>query len=70
MEILKCMGRIKLQLIKRTTRKLMEEHKRDFKGDFEENKKVMGRYANISNKKIRNAVVGHITKLIKRKEEE
>ncbi len=64
------MGRIKLQLIKRTTKKLLQEHKEDFKEDFEENKKVVGQYTTVSNKKLRNTVAGHITKLMKKKEEE
>lgn len=64
------MGRVKLQPIKRTTRKLMKEHREDFKENFEENKKIMGKYAHIPNKKIRNAVAGYITKLKKRREEE
>jgi len=68
--ILKCMGRIKLQLIKRTTRKLMEEHKGDFKEDFEENKKMVGKYTDVSNKKLRNTIAGYVTKLMKKKEEE
>jgi len=64
------MGRIKLQLTKRTTRKLMEEHRGDFKEDFEENKKIVGQFANISNRKLRNTIAGYITKLMKKKEEE
>lgn len=63
------MGRIKPQLIKRTSRKLVEEHKMEFKEDFEENKKVVEKYADIANKKLRNAVAGHITKLMKKREE-
>lgn len=64
------MGRVKQQLIKRTTRKLMEEHKKDFKEDFEENKKLVDRLVNVSNKKLRNTIAGYITKLTKKKEEE
>jgi len=64
------MGRIKLQLIKRTTRKLLEKHKEDFKEDFDENKEKVNEFTTVSNKKLRNAVAGHITKLMKKKEEE
>lgn len=64
------MGRIKLQLIKRTTKKLMQDHKEHFKENFEENKKGVGEYTTVSNKKLRNAVAGHMTKLMKKKEEE
>ena len=70
MRILKCMGRIKLQLTKRTTRKLMAEHREDFKEDFEENKKKVNEFTTVSNKKIRNTIAGYITKLIKKRKEE
>jgi len=64
------MGRIKLQLTKRTSKRLLKEHREDFKEDFEQNKKIVGQYVYIPNKKIRNTVAGHITKLMKKKEEE
>ena len=64
------MGRIKLQLTKRTSKKLLQEHKADFKEDFNENKKLVSHYTNVSNKKIRNTVAGCITKFMKKKEEE
>lgn len=64
------MGRIKLQLTKRTTRKLMAKHKEEFKEDFEENKKIVSKYTDVSNKKLRNTIAGYVTKLMKKKEEE
>ena len=64
------MGRIKLQLTKRTTKKLMEVHKGEFKEDFEENKKLVGKFTDTTNKKLRNTIAGYITKLMKKKEEE
>ncbi len=64
------MGRIKLRLIKRTTRKLIGEHKEDFKEDFEENKKIVDKYTSAPNKKLRNKIAGYITRLMKKKEEE
>jgi small subunit ribosomal protein S17e len=62
------MGRIKLQLTKRTTRHLMKEHKDDFKDNFDENKKIVEKYTSVSNKKLRNTVAGYITKLVKKKQ--
>ena len=64
------MGRVKLQLIKRTTRHLMEEHKEDFKEDFDENKKIVSKYTTVSNNKLRNKIAGYVTKLMKKKEED
>ena len=63
------MGRIKLQLIKRTTKKLMKDHRSEFKEDFDENKKIIEKYTDVSNKKLRNAMSGYATKLIKAKED-
>jgi len=63
------MGRIKLQLIKRTTNKLMKEHKEEFKEDFNENKKIVEKHTDVSNKKLRNRIAGYVTKLMKKKEE-
>ncbi len=64
------MGRIKVQLIKRATKRLMKEHKADFKEDFDENKRMVGKYASVPNKKLRNAIAGYVTKLMKRTEED
>jgi len=64
------MGRIKLQLIKRTTNKLMKEHREDFKENFDENKKIVEKHTTVSNKRLRNKIAGYVTKLKKKKEEE
>lgn len=60
------MGRIKTILIKRTAHKLLEKHKHAFKRDFEGNKKAVTGYAEIPSKKLRNAVAGYISRLMKR----
>ena len=52
------MGRIKSKLIKRTGKNLIENDK--FSGDFNENKKVLGKM--MPSKKIRNQVAGYITR--------
>ncbi len=57
------MGRIKTQLIKRTTQELMEKHGQDFTIDFDENKKVLGSKMIIPSKKLRNVVAGYATRL-------
>ena len=48
----------------------MVEHREDFKKNFEENKKKVNEFINVSNKKIRNTIAGYITKLMKNKKEE
>ena len=63
------MGRIKTQLIKRITLSLVKEHRTEFKKDFDENKKIIEKFANVSNKKLRNVITGYVTRLIKEKPE-
>jgi small subunit ribosomal protein S17e len=63
------LGRIKTKLIKRVTLKLFSQHKDEFKPDFEENKKIVARFADIPSKKIRNIIAGYLTRLVKQKQE-
>ena len=62
------MGRIKTQLIKRVSNKLIKEHRDEFKKDFEENKKLVEEFSDIPSKKLRNSIAGYVTRL--KKEEE
>jgi small subunit ribosomal protein S17e len=59
------MGRIKTQLVKRTTLTLYKEHKDKFKKDFTENKSIVEEYVEFPSKKIKNTVAGYITRLVK-----
>ncbi|MBW2966648.1 30S ribosomal protein S17e [Candidatus Woesearchaeota archaeon] len=63
------MGRIKTQLIKRISNKLIKEHKNEFKNDFKENKEIVAKLADIPSKKIRNVIAGYVTRLMQTKEE-
>ena len=63
------MGRIKTMLIKRTVNELMANHKKEFKKDFEENKVLVEKFANIPSKKLRNVVAGYVTRLVKKQKE-
>ena len=63
------MGRIKTKLIKRVTYELLEEHRDKLKDNFEDNKKALAELAEIPSKKIRNAVAGYITRLVKAKKD-
>ena len=62
------MGRIKTTLIKRTTRDLIEKYGDQFKGSFEENKKLVEKYVDVSSTKIRNVISGYVTRLVKNRE--
>ena len=59
------MGRIKTQLIKRVTNKLVKEHREEFKKEFEDNKKLVEEFADIPSKKLRNGIAGYVTRLKK-----
>ena len=61
------MGRIKTQLTKRITIDLLREHGDDFKNDFEENKKQVSRYTDVSSKKLRNVIAGYATRLVRKR---
>ncbi len=63
------MGRIKTKLIKGVTNKLVEEHRQDFKENFNENKKLVSKFADISSTKKRNIIAGYVTRLIKTKKD-
>jgi small subunit ribosomal protein S17e len=62
------MGRIKTQLINRTTQDIMKKHPKKVKDNFKENKKVVEEVSDISSKKIRNMVAGYMTRLKKTKQ--
>ena len=64
--ILPSMGRIKTQLIKRTTHEILEKDSQDFTSDFGENKKILDSKLKISSKKIRNVIAGYVTRLKKK----
>lgn len=64
------MGRIKTKLIKRITHELMDKHKSEFKTNFEENKKLVSKFAHIESKKIRNVIAGYATRLVKSAKQE
>jgi small subunit ribosomal protein S17e len=60
------MGRIKTQLVKRTTLKLLKEYPATFTSDFTQNKELVSRYVDVKSKKIRNVVAGYVTRLMKK----
>lgn len=59
------MGRIKTQLIKRISKKLVAEHKQDLKKDFDENKQSVAKYLDATSKKMRNIISGYVTRMMK-----
>ncbi len=63
------MGRIKTKLVKGVTNKLVEKHRHEFKEDFNENKKLVSKFASIQSRKIRNIIAGYVTRLMKTKKD-
>ncbi len=63
------MGRIKTQLIKRLTFEIMKQERERLTTQFDENKKVVAELLGDASKKIRNAVAGYLTRLMKTGEE-
>jgi small subunit ribosomal protein S17e len=59
------MGRIKTAQIKRITRELIDRYKKDFKTDFENNKKLVSSRTDIQSKKTRNVIAGYVTRIIR-----
>ncbi len=64
------MGRVKSKAIKRDGMKLFEMGRDVFTESFEENKKLLERFAEFRSKKLRNVIAGYITKLVKEKNRE
>lgn len=63
------MGRIKTRLIKRITLKLYNDYRDKFEGDFESNKKTVEQLTGIESMKVRNAIAGYLTRLLKERKE-
>lgn len=59
------MGRIKTQLLKRATLRLMKEHGGEMTDDFGKNKELIAKFLDVPSKKFRNIIAGYATRLVK-----
>ena len=57
------MGRIKTQLIKRTTEQLLAKYKGQFSEDFIANKELVNKFVSVHSSKLRNMVAGYLSRL-------
>lgn len=65
------MGRIRPTNIKRAGNKIIESYKTRLTTNFEQNKELVNTLVEVSSKKLRNLIAGHLTKeAIKAKEEQ
>jgi|UniRef100_A0A7J3Z604 Ribosomal protein S17E len=59
------MGKVRISLVKRTARKLLQLYPNEFTEDFQHNKEKVKNYVKTQSKKLRNQIAGYITHLIK-----
>ncbi|TET28475.1 MAG: 30S ribosomal protein S17e [Candidatus Bathyarchaeum sp.] len=57
------MGKVRTELVKRIARELLDKYPSKFTADFENNKKLVNEYTNVSSTKLRNKVAGYTTRL-------
>ncbi|MFT4244704.1 MAG: 30S ribosomal protein S17e [Candidatus Woesearchaeota archaeon] len=62
------MGRIKTRYIKVVSQKIYNMGEEKFSTNFDENKEAVKQYATIPSKKMRNSIIGYITRLKKQTE--
>jgi len=59
------MGKVRISLVKRTARKLLELYPSEVSDDFEANKQLVSKYVYVKSKKLRNQIAGYLTHLVK-----
>lgn len=59
------MGKVRIGIVKRSARKLIEMYPDLFTEDFEHNKQVVKELIETPSKKLRNQIAGYITRLVK-----
>ncbi len=57
------MGKVRIEIVKRTARDLLERYPDRFTTDFEANKKVVAEVISLNAKRLRNRVAGYTTRL-------
>lgn len=59
------MGRIKSRFVKSSGSRIYENVKSELTEDFDKNKVVIAKYAEIPSKRLRNSIAGYVTRLHK-----
>ncbi|MBI2133513.1 30S ribosomal protein S17e [Candidatus Woesearchaeota archaeon] len=59
------MGRIKTQLIKKSAESIVKAFSQKLTPNFEQNKLFLAQNLKVSSKKLRNAIIGYATRLVK-----
>ena len=63
-------GNVRPENVKRVAHELLKRYPDKFTSDFEENKKVVMSLVSVSSPKLRNSIVGYITRLASRSQHE
>ncbi len=58
------MGKVRTEHVKRTARKLVQRFPDKFTTNFENNKKLVEEFTNLSSTKLRNRIAGYVTRLV------
>ena len=58
------MGNVRPERVKRIARELLKRYPDKFTTDFENNKKLLASFTNISSLKLRNRIAGYVTRLV------
>jgi small subunit ribosomal protein S17e len=58
------MGKIRIRVVKRTARELLEKYPGLFTRDFNQNKLLVSRLVETQSKKVRNLIAGYVTHLV------
>ncbi|ACL11576.1 30S ribosomal protein S17e [Desulfurococcus amylolyticus 1221n] len=58
------MGKVRIRIVKRTARDLLEKYPDLFTHDFQHNKVVVSRLVETQSKKMRNLIAGYVTHLV------
>lgn len=64
------MGRIKSTFVKTSAKKIYVKGEGEFTTDFGKNKQIVDKYASVPSKKMKNTIVGYITRLKKQSSQE
>jgi len=58
------LGKVRIRLVKRVARQLLDSNPQLFTRDFEANKRVVSKLVSTRSKKLRNQIAGYITHLV------
>lgn len=64
------MGRIKSTFVKTSAMKIYQKGNEEFTDNFDNNKEVVAKHAEIPSKRLRNSIVGYITRIVKKQQVE